>query len=1179
MDRFSSAALTPMRVVRSALQQVARVIVVLSLIFAFDFIVPDKSRTISQSDAAASTITYNYQDGSANGSVSWTPGTAITLPNPSRAGYTFKGWSDRPNGSDLVYQTTRPYRDAPTNRAIVYTTGYGLGAGNAVADLANPAAFNRVRYIMQANYNGTPYYADVAFDKWQQNLSLESLAIPDLNNPFVVHTNVNNLSIDSNWTGVGGVADAVTEGWGKTGRLEIWPWNYGVERNTALSLDGSDSLFDYNDSNVGNTSGSIYGSFQVHNMTDLEPVFVWNRHFESTPDIGFGKFRGVGPAPNYSSHPDWTFVRQSNFDVSQSPSTWSLKIYIGDTIPGGRSYTPSNSSGFTLYAQWEANTYTVTYNYNNATGGNSTSSSSFTTGGAPITLPTPTRSGHVFGGWYSDSNFTTSIGAAGASYSPTSSVTAYAKWSKQLTVTYNSQLGSAISSGTVLEGASIVSSPGTPTRAGYDFKGWFASSTGGTAITFPYAHGQSSNFTLYAQWITNQSGFAITGAPSTLGYQDMVTLSTSGGNGGGAVVFATTSPSICSVNANTRVVTMLVSSGTCSIAATKAADDDYYATSASVTIEAAKASQASLSIVGDSSESYGGTINLSTSGGSTNGNVTWSAGSSTACTVTSVGVVTVTAGSGTCSVTATMAGNGNYNAVTSSTHAVTVSKANQATLTVTTTEVAYGRTLTLATSGGSGSGAVTWTRVSGTCQLNSGVIDPVGAGSLCVVRATKAGDANFNSKVSADTTIDVVKASQTGFSITSDSSFTTGSSLALSASGGQSSGGITWSATPSQCVISGTSLTSSRGGVTCVVTATRAGDSNYLSVSDSLNITVAKISQTLTFRSSAPSPGIVGNTYTVSVDSNVFLAPTIVVSNQSQSVCSISAGVVTFVTPGTCIVSASQSGTDVYSSAAASQSITVVAATANSAQSSSDIASATTNPATGTVAPRAAASSPTTTAPRASGSGATTTTSSTTTTTTTTTTVALDPSVPQTNPDGSTPRLSAGATTAVVRGKVVKVDIEQVDESLVLTLPNDVKVKIGRVQPGGESVSVAADGVLRMYRKDSVDIQIAGLVPGSTFTIFMFSEPVELGRGIVSPDGSVTLTVRVPDGVEYGDHTVQVNGVGPDNEVVSMSMGFEVIARDSNTLVVVISMMGAILLALLGGRPIFVRRKKHLARR
>ena len=59
------------------------------------------------------------------------------------------------------------------------------------------------------------------------------------------------------------------------------------------------------------------------------------------------------------------------------------------------------------------------------------------------------------------------------------------------------------SSGTTTSGGSIAASPGTPTRTGYTFNGWFVASSGGSAISFPYTHGQTADFTLYAQWTAN----------------------------------------------------------------------------------------------------------------------------------------------------------------------------------------------------------------------------------------------------------------------------------------------------------------------------------------------------------------------------------------------------------------------------------------------------------------------------------------------------------------------------------------------------------------------------------------------------------------------------------------------------------------------------------------------------
>ena len=104
---------------------------------------------------------------------------------------------------------------------------------------------------------------------------------------------------------------------------------------------------------------------------------------------------------------------------------------------GAEAYITAEATGFGDDDHWNGlsiarlGTYSVTYNYNSATGGNSTDTSSFATFGIPITLPSPTRNGYKFAGWYSDAGLTSKIGNAGESYSPTGaklSKIVYAKW-------------------------------------------------------------------------------------------------------------------------------------------------------------------------------------------------------------------------------------------------------------------------------------------------------------------------------------------------------------------------------------------------------------------------------------------------------------------------------------------------------------------------------------------------------------------------------------------------------------------------------------------------------------------------------------------------------------------------------------------------------------------------------
>ena len=90
--------------------------------------------------------------------------------------------------------------------------------------------------------------------------------------------------------------------------------------------------------------------------------------------------------------------------TSYSFKNWNTASGGGGTsYASGANYTANEAA--TLYAQWNSSTST-----------------------AAVTLPTPTRTGYNFNGWYTAASGGTKIGNAGASYTPTAAITLYAQW-------------------------------------------------------------------------------------------------------------------------------------------------------------------------------------------------------------------------------------------------------------------------------------------------------------------------------------------------------------------------------------------------------------------------------------------------------------------------------------------------------------------------------------------------------------------------------------------------------------------------------------------------------------------------------------------------------------------------------------------------------------------------------
>ena len=180
------------------------------------------------------------------------------------------------------------------------------------------------------------------------------------------------------------------------------------------------------------------------------------------------------------------------------------------------------------------------------------------------------------------------------------------------------------------------------------------------------------------------------------------------------------------------------------------------AASQSFTLTVNKASP-TLAVTGPTSVTYGttGTATISATDPST-GTLSFSAGTSTGCTVSGT-TVTVTNASGTCTLTATKLADSNYNLVTSAASPVTLVKANSTTAaTFTTTQTVTGTTATLTTKvtpqyAGTPTGTVTYsldvqgkTTTLGTAAIGTTFTTPVLPAGADTVIAVYNGDNNFN---------------------------------------------------------------------------------------------------------------------------------------------------------------------------------------------------------------------------------------------------------------------------------------------------------------------------------------------------------------------------------------------------------------------------------------------------
>ena len=239
--------------------------------------------------------------------------------------------------------------------------------------------------------------------------------------------------------------------------------------------------------------------------------------------------------------------------------------------------TPTPPSGYTVILNGNDGvigtsstaSFKTTYSFSrwNLSGGGSISGTTYTFGNSNGTLtaqythtgrslPTATRSGYTFKGWYTTATGGTKIGDAGTVYTPTSNVTIYAQWEKNVItskLTLNTGAGKA-NSDTSFQGNSgtsiAITSPTAPSSyvlylenndgsyssttltSSFTFSGWSLSG-GGSISGSTYTFGDTDG-TLTAQY--TQKGITLT-KPTRTGYtlKGWYTASSGGtkvGNGG-----------------------------------------------------------------------------------------------------------------------------------------------------------------------------------------------------------------------------------------------------------------------------------------------------------------------------------------------------------------------------------------------------------------------------------------------------------------------------------------------------------------------------------------------------------------------------------------------------------------------------------------------------------------------
>lgn len=222
--------------------------------------------------------------------------------------------------------------------------------------------------------------------------------------------------------------------------------NYGM---TATSGGVTHTISAFNGTKRSSGSGTFTGTYSINgNGSATKTITVAFKNFNTdngdsaTKNVSFNvtvpawtsyaiKYNANGGTGAPSNQTKW---KDQTLKLSTTKPTRTGYSFLGwstsstatsATYAAGANYTANSAA--TLYAVWQANTYTVSYNANGGTGAPANQTKTYD---KTLTLSTtkPTRTNYNFKGWGTSASATTVSYAPGGSYTNNAGITLYAVW-------------------------------------------------------------------------------------------------------------------------------------------------------------------------------------------------------------------------------------------------------------------------------------------------------------------------------------------------------------------------------------------------------------------------------------------------------------------------------------------------------------------------------------------------------------------------------------------------------------------------------------------------------------------------------------------------------------------------------------------------------------------------------
>ncbi len=455
-------------------------------------------------------------------------GATVTLSATTSTGYSFSSWSGytvTDNSFTMPAENVSITANATTNTSTAYSVEYyleNLADSNYAKDTSKTI---ETTGTTGAEININTYKTEITgfeFDHFNQT----SATINDDGNTIVKLYYTRKTSSLTLTTGTG-IASVSASGTGVTSATSGYIVKYGATVNlSATASTGYTFNNNFTSSNVTISSNSYtHNTTENVTITATATAKVYELSYTlqlssetydesatvspSSKNIEYNTAIGELPTPTRNGYTFVGWYKEGTFETEVTSET---------ILNDSNIHLTHLASLATIYAKWSPKTYSLTYNTN---GGNdiTTITKTYNTAFTLSDLPTPTRDGYTFVGWYGDSSFTTKIEADDLFTNTTANTenttaTIYAKWTANTyTITFSGNAtDDTISISSTSANATYDSQIGTlptATRTGYEFDGWFIETSGTTQITattelnstnFATIDHTNKTLTVYAKW-------------------------------------------------------------------------------------------------------------------------------------------------------------------------------------------------------------------------------------------------------------------------------------------------------------------------------------------------------------------------------------------------------------------------------------------------------------------------------------------------------------------------------------------------------------------------------------------------------------------------------------------------------------------------------------------------------